>query len=131
MTNDILILAAGLSDVVTSGLSDGSYSGYNIAASTTTDPDAKLITDLAIFKPIQYVLKVVSLFLLLLFGWKLISALTSGKTKLIDALRSSGLYLVAAILLWDISIFLALLGIIKTAATALASSITSLVSGVK
>ena len=131
MTNDILILAAGLSDVVTSGLSDGSYSGYNIAASTTTDPDAKLITDLAIFKPIQYVLKVVSLFLLLLFGWKLITALTSGKTKLIDALRSSGLYLVAAILLWDISIFLSLLGVVKTAATALASSITSLVSGVK
>jgi hypothetical protein len=131
MTNDILILAAGLSDVVTSGISDGSYSGYNIAASTTTDPDAKLITDLAIFKPIQYVLKVVSLFLLLLFGWKLIAALTSGKTKLIDALRSSGLYLVAAILLWDISIFLSLLGVVKTAATALASSITSLVSGVK
>jgi hypothetical protein len=131
MTNDILILAAGLSDVVTSGLSDGSYSGYNIAASTTTDPDAKLITDLAIFKPIQYVLKVVSLFLLLLFGWKLITALTSGKTKLIDALRSSGLYLVAAVLLWDISIFLSLLGVVKTAATALASSITSLVSGVR
>jgi hypothetical protein len=133
MTNDILILAAGLSDVVTSGLSDGSYSGYNIAASTTTDPDAKLITDLAIFKPIQYVLKVASLFMLMLFGWKLITALTAGKsdTTPLKAIRNNIGFLIAAVLLWDISIFLSLLGVVKTAATALASSITSLVSGVK
>jgi hypothetical protein len=133
MTNDILILAAGLGDVVASGLSDGSYSGYNIAASTTNEPTGKLITDLAIFTPIQYVLKVVSLFMLMLFGWKLITALTSAKEKgsITKAITSNIGYLIAAVLLWDISIFLSLLGVIKTAATALASSITSLVSGVK
>ena len=130
MTNDILILAAGLGDVVASGLSDGSYSGYNIAAS---DPDGKLITDLAIFKPIQYVLKVASLFMLMLFGWKLITALSAGKAENtpFKAIRNNIGFLIAAVLLWDVSIFLSLLGIIKTAATALASSITSLVSGVK
>jgi|688.fasta_scaffold75005_2 hypothetical protein len=131
MTNDILILAAGLGDVVASGLSDGTYSGYNIAASN--DPDGKLITDLAIFKPIQYVLKVVSLFMLMLFGWKLITALTSAKEKssIAKAITSNIGFLIAAVLLWDISIFLSLLGVIKTAATALAASITSLVSNVK
>ena len=133
MTNDILILAAGLGDVVASGLSDGSYSGYNIAAATSTEPTGKLITDLAIFTPIQYVLKVVSLFMLMIFGWKLITALTSTNEKgsLKKAITSNIGYLIAAVLLWDISIFLSLLGVIKTAATALASSITSLVSGVK
>lgn len=129
MINDILILASGLGDVATSGISDGTYSGYTISA----EPNSDTIKNLAIFTPIQYVLKVVSLFMLILFGWKLISALTSAKEKssIAKAISSNIGYLIAAVLLWDISIFLSLLGIIKTAATALASSITSLVSGVK
>ena len=90
-------------------------------------------TDLAIFTPIQYVLKVASLFMLLIFGWKMIMAFTKGgeDAKPMKAIRSNIGYLIAAILVWDIGIFLSLLGIVKTAATALASSITSLVSGVK
>ena len=133
MINDILILAAGLGDVATSSISDGAYSEYTILANTTPEPTGKLITDLAIFTPIQYVLKVASLFMLLIFGWKMIMAFTKGgeDAKPMKAIRSNIGYLIAAILVWDIGIFLSLLGIVKTAATALASSITSLVSGVK
>ena len=108
MTNDILILAAGLGDVANAGLSDVSYTGYDILATGQKfDPkDKQSFKDLPIFTPITYVLRVVSLFMLLLFGYKLIAGLTKGAGKVMEAFKSSLGYLIAAILLWDIMIFI-------------------------
>lgn len=129
MTNDILILAAGLGDVANAGLSDVSYSGYDILAKKFDPTDKKAFEDLPIFGPIKYVLRVVALFILLLFGYKIIAGLTSAK-KLPEVLRSSGMYLVAAILLWDITIFISLLTVVINLAGKLATTITTLTDGV-
>lgn len=129
MTNDILILAAGLGDVANAGLSDVSYSGYDVlAGSTKFEPTKEKFEALPIFTPIKYVLKVVSLFMLLLFGYKIIAGLTSAK-KLPDVIRSSGMYLVAAVLLWDITIFISLIGLVTSFAGYVSSTITDLVGG--
>ena len=128
MTNDILILAAGLGDVATSGLNDISYSGYDILAEKV--PTKEKFEALPIFTPVKYVLKVVALFMMLLFGYKVISGLTKGNAKIMDVIRSSSLYLVAAVLLWDIGIFLDLIGLVTTFADFIGRTITELVTDV-
>jgi hypothetical protein len=130
MTNDILILAAGLGDVANAGLSDVSYSGYDILAGNNKfEPTKEKFEALPIFTPIKYLLKVVSLFMILLFGYKLIAGLTKGSAKLVDALRGSAMYLVAAVLLWDITIFLNLIGLVTSFASYISSTISTLVGG--
>lgn len=131
MTNDILILAAGLGDVANAGLSDMSYSGYDMLAKKFDPTDKQQFIDLPIFTPIKYVLRVVALFMLLLFGYKIIAGLTKKDAKFMDALRASALYLVAAVLLWDITIFINLLTLVVTLAEKFAATFITLIDGAK